>query len=716
METISEGNNNQENSDKNRLSALEDSSLLDIATSPEYSTQDSLDAEAAIKERQETGSFDESGEQSISTEDDLLRHNYGVIDGRIIAPPEGYRNSETEEQRQQDIGRTALDEYDEDIYNPTPVHEARKPHRELHPYRDDRGNPNLQHKAEMREAERSKFNKRAVKEETEKFREFKKYAPEHWKYRGKKFETNHYYLPTKKDRLTDREAQKEGEERRPELIQLDGEMVSPEKRMKSALEYAKWRLNKKDAVKQMYAEGALDEISEGDFSLNPNFIYSGLKSLHGREINRRAGSSSEAVWDSIRYDGMLPRIETPEQLADLEREALESAIELGVIENRNGALGEREFKTALPIEKLGEMEVSGVLARYGLVLGRTEDEAEEGNEEFEERSQELYEKYESGFVNIVDALKGDPKSEKGFRELKWYFETLLQKADEDTIADRVINVYEAGENSAFVAKFNQFMQWREQIENKAFTENEPSDGDSIDERDQEIINATMEGVDLTGLPEEEIFPAVDYGHDRTPRNGRAWKHPVDYGRRKLASFNDHLSQIEAIPGFQKQDPYKVVSKPVYLRKIYKNVKDKYGREQKVVDRVIATPAHYDSEQKAYVSDLTGRKIKQTNIRRYISAYFSIGDTNVTIKEGITDMSSSLYVILSDTPLGSNSPIFHSTMQNAVSEIQKRGGVIFKKNHCSYTKDGQKGYYGFEKMWEETIKKVLNNIKKQGEAV
>ena len=132
--------------------------------------------------------------------------------------------------------------------------------------------------------------------------------------------------------------------------------------------------------------------------------------------------------------------------------------------------------------------------------------------------------------------------------------------------------------------------------------------------------------------------------------------------------------------------------------------------------MIATPAHYDSEQKAYVSDLTGRKIKQANIRRYISAYFSIGDINVTIKEGITDMSSSLYVILSDAPLGSNSPIFHSTMQNAVSEIQKRGGVIFKKNHCSYTKDGQKGYYGFEKMWEETIKKILNNIKKQGEAV
>ena len=705
MET-NPGKNNQATGDKDRLSALEDYSLLDIATGPEYSSEDSLDAQATIKERQENGVFDEDAEQNISTEDDLLQHNYGVMNGKIMAPPEGYRN---EGEIQQSIGSAALDEYFED-YDDSPTWMSTPKPAKFRSREEEPANHNQKHKDEMHEAERGKFNERRVKEETEQFREFKKYAPEHWKYRGKRFEGNNYYIPTKREKLIDREAQKEGEERREYLLQLNGERVSSQERIDSAIEYAKWKLSKKSAVKQMYAEGALDGISDGDFSLNPNFIYEGLKSLHGKEIERRAGFSREMVWDSIRYDGMLPRIESPDQLIDLERNALESAIELGVIETKEGVLGEQSFKTALPISKLGPDGITKILENYGIREYPEDDLDGEQSEEAKQRNNELYEKFESGFVNIVDALKGDTKSEEGFLELNWYFENLLQGKDEDEIADRVINIYEAGENTSFVEKFDQFMKWRQRMEKNV--DKKTKYGDEIDEIDQAILSSTLDVVDINGIPEEIVFPDVDLGVDRSPRGGKAWQHPINYGRRKYDAFTSRLEEIETIPGFKESDPYMALSKPFYLRKYYRKERASDGTMQKVLYKVDSIPAHFDPDQKAYISDKTGNQIQAKSIRQYLSANFSINGVNVTIKEGITDMSSALYVVIgNDLQLGFNSPLFQGTMKEAIEKVKQANGTIFKKSHCSSVKDGVKGYHGFENMWNETIKRVLKEIDK-----
>ena len=686
-------NNREEFGDKDRLSALDDWSLLDIATGPDFSSEDSLDAQATIKERQEAGTFNADNEQTISTEDDLYNHNYGIMDGKILAPAPGYRNENEEveekgESRNQAIGEAAVYGFDEFGSNSVKIGTKQQSDGD----RKKEKNPNIENKEEMREAEKSKYNEQEIREKTQRFTDFLEQPIKRWKFRGRRYENNRYYLPTERDKIIDMEARKDGV---PKVESLD-------ERANNAIEYAKWRLRKKNAVQQMYTEGALDRISDGDFSLNPGFIYDGLKSLYGKEIDKRAGLSKEEVWDSIHFDGILPRVETSEQLDDLEKHALEDAIELGVIESREGILGEKMFKTALPIGLVGEKKINDILMNYGIVIDNSEIDKAEEYEEQEERNIRLYEKFESGFVNIIDAIKNDISSEEGFGELEWYFEKMLLVVPvEDEIADRVLNAYEAGSNDAFIAKFSQFMEWRKQNAKRVSEKEEGDFEGAINQKD----SATLDFI--SGNEDEVIFPNVGPGTAGESKGGFGWIGPENYGLKKLQSFNEHLAMLEQLPGFEmKRMTY---SKPFYLRRVSKNVADDDGTTKRIV-HYESIPAHFDEEKQEYISDITGNTINSKNIRRYKSAYFSINGVDIAIKEGITDMSAAMYIIIGEYAAAPDLPAFHGSMSEAIETVRQNRDIIFKKNHCKFDKDGVIDYHNFEKMWNQVFEDIFRIIK------
>ena len=702
------------------LAPLEDLSLLDIATNPKYSKEDQVNAEATIATRQEAGTYDDTGEQTIDTEDDLLRHNYGVYNGKILAAAEENRN----------LGSAALNSYEEfdELYDDSPMHDnmhGGKKHND-----DNSGraiNKNQQHKEEMRRAEENKHRMETVVEETPNFQNYKKWTGTEKGFMNDKYEVNSYPGQSVEGIQNDIEARAEGAK--------SLEWLSPAERMEKALEYAKFRV-KKTPVERLYSEGALDDIAEGKIIFNPNYIQNGFASYYGKEVDRRAGSTKDMVWDAIRMDGYLPTVDSVEQLEKLEGEALKTSIALGVLDDTEGKTGEKKYKMALPIEKISEHKMAEKLEQFGLVLSDSTEEVDGEVGELDERSKELYECFEGGFVNIVDALKDNPESTEGFRELNWYFERLLRGASEDDIADKVINQYEAGENDAFVKKFNQFMEWREkQAKNSRETTKHPSEG--ITEEDIAAIDFSNKNyeelpvdVSIEELLEqfhagsmsdidEIIFPHLGKGVTRKPRDYPAAprKNPEDYGRRKLLSLFEHMSTFEEREGFQKKDPYVTISEPCYVHPIYKEVVRPDGTKGSVVDHCVSIPVHWDDNRGSYISERTGRAISEDRIRRYVSVYFSIDGVDISLKESFTRMNTAFYAVVGEDAMKPDLSTFHDSIETARGIIYKKANsVMISGNHCKTTQNGIKGYHRFENLYNRIIKKVLYAVDMLGNNV
>ena len=547
----------------------------------------------------------------------------------------------------------------------------------------------------------------------------------------------------------------------------------PVDNLESAVKHAEWALKKKNRAR-LYAEGALVPISEGNFSQNPNYIYDGLKSLEGKEIDERAGQSREKAWEEIRNSDALRyslTIESLDTLNSLERGAIESAIELGVLESRKGFLGEKEFKTALPIGKLGSENINEYLRQYDLTIGRIDNVVDEDNKENEDRNFELYEKYEGGFVNIVDALKHDVGSEKGYDALNWYFDSMLQGYDEETVCHRVMNTYEASEETSFRNKFNHFMEWRKKREkdvNSDFgspdTSEKSKDDSDKDEEEYAYLDGSQDAAGVFGqirdmrikIMDGGVFEQLDGRRNINKRNGKnaknSWRCPDRYGEKKYEAFEKAISEIETLDGFKKHDPYLKLSKPFYLRKKWKkkneaspeaNSPEKNERlseeekfhflanqaqltsldyneedepleggdtekEKMEVDYVQVVPAYYDEEKDLFRAGDTNNGVSSRNVRSYVTAYFEINGLNVTIIEGITNMSSALYVAAGDFTLDPDSRLFQGSMKNTVREIKRHGGEVFKKNHQRDDED-------FRKMWNSVIEWLKERTSQSSQA-
>lgn len=691
------------------LAPLEDLSLLDIATNPEYSKEDQANAEATIAARQEAGTYDDSGEQIIDTEDDLLNHNYGVYNRKILAPAEENRN----------LGSVALDNYEEfdELYGDSPTHEK------IHSnggYGSDNFrrtvNENQQHKEEMRRAEQRKHKMEAVQEETPDFQNYKKWTGRERGFSSDKYEMNSYPSQFPEEIQNDIEARAE------EINDL--EQLSPIERMEKALDYARFRA-KKTPIERLYSEGALDDIAKGEFNFNPNYIQDGFVSFYSGEINRRAGATKDMVWDAIRMDGYLPTVKSVEQLEDLEGEALKTSIALGVLDETEGRTGEKKYKMALPIERIGERKMAEKLEQFGLVLNNVAVGDDEKTIELDESSKELYECFEGGFVNIVDALKDDLDSQAGFKELNWYFERLLKGASEDDIADRVINQYEAGESDAFVNKFNQFMAWREKLVGNAGETTDSQNGvneedtasiDFVNDNSEELpidvsLDELLESINAGSRSDidEIIFPHLGRGVVRNPRKNPAAprKNPEDYGRRKLLSLIEHMSSLEERGDFQKKEPYVTISKPFYVFPIMKNVILPDGTKRRVVDHCVSVPVRWDDSQGSYISERTGNAISEDSVKQYVSFYFSIDGIDVSLKESVTRMNTAFYAIVGEDAKSPNLSTFHDSIETARGKISKKpGSMMVSANHCKTAKNGIKGYHRFEKMYGKIFDGVL----------
>ena len=696
---------------------LNDWTIMDIATTPKTSPEDRQNAEAEIARREEAGNFnpDEAPQEVRS---DLLSHGYGVEDGKVLYPTPEYKDwlesdrstppphdpiketitdrlrderDKTEFESKQRVGQEAIEAYNEE-YEDAP------------------------HMVKVNISSKPTTEKDEIKRERE---ADKKAADIEIALRRKMKELNKYDNPlvdSERSRASEAEANlpivevsNESNERihNPEFVEAKKESWLG-KNADRALDYA-IRKAKKTPIDDLYTEGALDHIADGDFSFNPNFIQDGFSTYYRAEIDRRAGATKDIVWDAIKYDGILPKVENIKQLEELENKAVRTAVEIGATRVRDGKTGEEHVEFALPLRKLGDEKVDEIIAKFGIKYDGLPENIDENVTESDKEANRIYESFESGFVNIVDALKDDRESKEGFKELDWYFSHLLVGLPEEKIAERVIGLYEAAENDAFINKFNQFISWRDEINAKITTAVGEKVSDESADEDVAIVEFADENNVESSLEEEIIFPVVGMGTERHPRGGHARKNPDDYGVRKERAFNAQMKIIEQIPGFEAGEPYVTVSKPFYMRNIYKEVTDEFGGKAKVLDRTLVRGAHFDQQKGAYVSDTTGNEIDPQCIRQYKSIYFSINDVPISIKESITNMSGSMYIVFDEDALSPNQGVFHGSINEAINTIRGQGRKIIKKNHCQYIENGVKGYHSFGKMWQKAMQEILEHV-------
>ena len=687
---------------------LSDWTITDIATAPNTAPEDRKNAEAEIARREEAGIYnpDEAPQEVRS---DLLSHGYGVENGRVLYPKPEYK-SWLESDRSEPIPRGIVRESIKDRLR-AERQEAAKAHTELlreynraageaaisafedTPTREKISHPSRFTSEKDKIARERRAEEKARGIEIDSRREMKE---------SNKYDNN--FLNLEKIATAEARANLPLAEEKTNIKEL-----SMTERADRALDYAKLKI-RKSSIDDLYTEGALDHIANGDFSFNPNFIQSGFSSYYGAEIERRAGATRDMVWDAIKYDGILPKVESAEQLEELESNAVRAAVEIGATRVRDGKTGREHVEFALPLQKLGNEKVDEIITRFGIKYSSLSDDVDDDKIESDKEATEAYELFESGFVNIVDAFKNDRESKEGFEELDWYFDHLLVGLPEKKIAERIIGTYEAAENNAFVDKLNQFIKWRDERKEK-ITEaiEEEKNNESINEA-KEIVKFADENNEESSLEEETVFSGVGRGNERHPRGGHARRNPDDYGIRKERAFNEQMKTIEQIPGFKAGKPYVTLSKPFYMRNIYKEVEYEPGKRGKVLDRTLVMGAHFDREKGVYVSDTSGNEIDSQCIRRYKSAYFSINGVPISIKESVTNISGSMFIVFDEDALAPDQEVFHDSISGAINTIRSQGRKIIKKNHCQYVENGIKEYHGFGKMWQKSIREILEYVK------
>lgn len=675
---------------------LNDWTVTDIATAPGTSPEDRANAEAEIARREQAGTYDpDSAPHAVRS--DMLSHGYGVEGGKVLYPTDEYRTwldsdrttpppqtvlKETIAERRTAESRAKIEKYERQ-------QNRKRGQDAIHSFIDDfldNMSPNSN--------SRSKINHSHDNPSAKELRDRERSNPN--------LEYQKAHRAVRNEKVYDyRRSQSPESIVQNEEVKAEGpRILSPSERFERATDKIERLFKKPNATQDYYTEGAIEHISEGDFTLNPAFVLDGFKAVEGITIDRIAGPARDEVWGSIKYGDIdvIPKIDSPEQLTSLEREAIRTAMEIGAYRESAGITGNGAIKYALPIGKIESNKLSEILAKYDLGYkatiiedGDTEEDIERKNQEIESHNKAIYESLESGFVGIIDLLKSGEKSndDDEFEAANWYFDGLLSAHAPSEIIESVMNGYIASESEEFVKKFDEFLKTRSEVVVE-------TDFKRQNEGDRNIVEFTKEHISSNGnamiFPEFDPRPSLDQPN-KTKGSNRI---RPGFGKRKYNCFVDYLMTLQGRTDFEAEEQWVAISKPFYIRK-----------SNKTVHEVV-----FDEKAQCYRNKENGREISSDSVRQYMTAKFKLEGVDMFVAESITDATEAFYLSHGEAAVN-HEATYGGTKKEAQGEDQNGVPMAIKFNHSSFTANGIRGYHRFETMYgriNRTVDRIIASAK------
>lgn len=478
------------------LSELNDYTLSDIATAKLTSPEDRQTAKAEIARRQAAGTYDPDSAPHASRTD-LTSNGYSVENGQILypkpeykawlksdrslTPPTGvYRETladrakaldvdiaseleasndinEATRETAQSIGKTALEK---SIQSITPAEEI------IDNTSEDVVSQGYDLYDELFGREKIHHPNKYISKKEQRLRKYEASA----KPREAEIDSRRKFKSSNKyDNTNYNPGKVAAKEARGNLPIVENSVSSPEytippeKSLERALDKVNLRL--KRHFKEYYIEGAIDALSHGRLDINPRgFITNGFLQAEKADVDLGIPEDLQtAFWDNIKFENIPDKVrdwDTEETVRSAEKEALLEAISRGGSIEQSSLDQPPRLQLDLPILKYGKNSLPAFLREYGI----------------ETKSEEARDESYSGFINIIDAIKGGDQFDKdGFAALDWYFDNFdyASKLSEQGGLLDIVEGYKSTADSLWANKLTNYLQTRPEYRQYIETMNSP---------------------------------------------------------------------------------------------------------------------------------------------------------------------------------------------------------------------------------------------------
>lgn len=304
------------------------------------------------------------------------------------------------------------------------------------------------------------------------------------------------------------------------------ESLTPaEKRMEKALNTANNLLD--EHLTDYYIEGAIDNLSEGIFDIDPRgFVTEGFEELESKKFRGLLSKNDRREFWGELIDPMIDeKVRDWNELSVVEaaeHDAIIEAIARGAKLERD-VLDEYNLHTTLPISEYGDGKLQNFMNQYNV----------------DPSSPEARDASYAGFIGIVEAIKNNHDlTDEGFKALDWYFDNFGYDSNLDDFSDTLDGYIEEAD-LAFNDKLDEYLDYRDEL--KRIQVQKISRDQETFEKISDLVEIAT-GQDFYDLENEELFPLPDING---PKQNKSKKVKANWpsGEQKIAAAYPKLEAI-----------------------------------------------------------------------------------------------------------------------------------------------------------------------------